>query len=80
MESDDSFFHYGAFRTCPQCGKRFYVSELGAWAYKRYLPGTAASNYGKNQRVWFCSWHCVREFDRETEGKRKHRRTYERTD
>lgn len=76
----DNFFHYGAFRTCPQCGKRFYVAELGDWAYKRYLQGTAESNYGKNQKVWFCSWHCIRAYDRETENKKKRRRTYERKD
>ena len=30
-------FHYGAYRSCPVCGKQFFVSELGGWAYKRYL-------------------------------------------
>ena len=41
----------GYERACPVCHKEF-ICRPEIWAYKR--PG----------RVYMCSWHCLREFDR----------------
>ena len=57
-------FHYGAYRSCPVCGKQFFVSELGGWAYKRYLYKAVKDPGNTNDKAWFCSWSCLREYDR----------------
>lgn len=43
-------------RKCHQCGKRF---ESGTeWAYK------CDKQKGKKGKYYFCSWRCLRQFDR----------------
>lgn len=41
-------------RTCPVCGGSFWVGE--EWAYK--LPG-------RNRYIYFCSWKCLRQAEKE---------------
>ena len=43
-------------RTCGECGKRFTVLYPHMWRYKRKPKGAA---------IYFCSYSCVRKFDRE---------------
>ena len=38
-------------RKCPMCGKEFVTRNALEWAYRR------------NNKV-FCSWHCLREYDK----------------
>lgn len=59
----------GGWRDCPICGKPFFVCDIERWAYKRSVY---MGDGGK--RVHFCSWHCVREFDKEYEAKKKENR------
>ena len=47
-------------KKCPQCGKNFYVNWTDQWVYKRFVD--------KAERC-FCSWKCVREFDKKGEEK-----------
>ena len=44
-------------RTCPVCGKTFYVHATDTWAYKSY-------NKQKKRPAYFCSWHCLRAFQK----------------
>lgn len=51
-------FAYGSEMVCPECKKKFYCYNMGGWAYKRddgYLRKT------------FCSWGCMRKFDKKKE-------------
>ena len=47
-------------RICPQCGKVF-ETFTDEWGYKR-------------DRVCYCSWHCVRAYDRQAKKKRPYAR------
>ena len=42
-------------KRCLVCGKKYFVEILELWAYKR---STAAGT------KYFCSWRCLREYDR----------------
>ena len=48
-------------RKCPQCGKMFFLDDPTQWAYKRLIKG---------HKKFFCSWSCVRAYDRKQEEKR----------
>ena len=52
-------FTYGSELVCPECGRKFYCYNMGEWAYKR-----ETSNH---QRKTFCSWGCMRKFDKRKE-------------
>ena len=43
-------------KKCPVCGKEFHLLYPNAWGYKR--------NTGK-KNLYFCSWHCMREEEKE---------------
>ena len=47
-------------RKCAQCGKTFEIPLLEEWAYSR-----DACNRGADKRKLFCSWHCLRDNQRE---------------
>ena len=58
-------------KKCPQCGKKFY-QQSSSWAYRKYI--------GPAEKV-FCSWKCVREWEKghkETLRERKERMQLER--
>lgn len=47
-----------AYRTCPQCGRLFYVPDQTTWAYK--------SSYKKDGYEvvnCLCRWSCMRKFE-----------------
>lgn len=48
---------------CEVCGKTFYFYE--AWAYQKRF---------KKKNEWFCSWHCLREREKEVEAERANRK------
>lgn len=64
------FFPREGYRTCFVCGKRFYVSDLSAWVFRR-RPKNSGKDYSNK---WFCSWHCLCQFDRELETKKAKKR------
>lgn len=49
-------------RDCPVCGKHFAMSRIDLWAYKRKE---------NHQDSYFCSWRCLRAWDKQKEGKSK---------
>lgn len=57
---------FGVMKKCAQCGKEVNVLDEDAWVYKR--------NAKDGIHRFFCSWHCIREWDAEYEKKRKRRR------
>lgn len=63
---DYSSNRYGIMMVCPECGKDFFCTNPGEWAYKR------ASHKGHGKI--FCSWTCMRKHDRIAEEKAAARR------
>lgn len=47
---------------CRQCGKRFEIPAAEMWVYKRPAKG--------EKYAYFCSWSCLRAWDRAAEEKR----------
>ena len=45
-------------KDCPVCGKHFAMSRIDLWAYKRQ------ENHQDN---YFCSWRCLRAYDKQKE-------------
>lgn len=48
------------YKTCPQCGKLFYVPDPIIWVFK--------SSYRKNGHDitdYLCKWSCFRSFEQE---------------
>ena len=58
-----------AMMVCPECGKEFFCTNQGAWVYKRI-------RYDRNQTVIFCTWGCMRRYEKKAEeflaGKKNH--------
>lgn len=50
----------GAYRTCPVCGKKWYVLEVDSWAYVRWTKKDKSGI-----PTAFCSWSCLRKWDAE---------------
>lgn len=48
-------------RTCPVCGKRFWCDWPNLWAYKR-------------DKLFLCSWSCIREYDNRKEAEMMERK------
>lgn len=65
MTSRDGKYHVsvlgGAYRTCPTCGKIFFVTDCEAWAYRRWVKDS--NNSGR--RINFCKWSCMRKCDQD---------------
>ncbi len=55
---------------CGECGKEFFVPVINEWVYKRkdYMGSE------KEETKFFCSWKCLRSFDREYEEKKRAKR------
>ena len=60
----------GAWKTCPSCGKLFYVTDCERWAYKRNV-----SEKGNGEVKHFCKWSCLLKFDREYEEAKRRKRS-----
>ena len=56
----------GVYKTCPVCGKVFFVQEAEKWAYYRWGYTPTRAKY----KVHICSWHCLRQWDRENQPKK----------
>lgn len=50
----------GAYRTCPVCGKKWYVLEVDSWAYVRWTKKDKSGI-----PTAFCSWGCLRKWDKD---------------
>lgn len=48
-------------RKCKICGKKFFANDEYAYKIKK----------GWKDVKWFCSWSCMRKFEREQEAKKK---------
>lgn len=48
---------------CFRCGKAFYPEKREIWAYQRYAY--KVDRTGSEKRRFFCSWRCLRAYDRE---------------
>ena len=60
----------GAWKACPECGRKFFVNECDSWAYRRYT-----SQKGLGGVKYFCKWSCLVKYDREYEEKKKQQRS-----
>lgn len=52
----------GVYKTCPMCGKRFFVSDTAIWAYKRSIR--------KGERaylIYFDKWSCLSNYEKKYE-------------
>ena len=49
-------------RKCKVCRKEFYAN-IDLWKYQIIR--------GPRDRIWFCSWKCLRQFEKEQEAKKK---------
>ena len=63
----------GDLKTCPQCGKTFNVLYVDEWAYRRDVA-VPTRKTPKPKRLIFCSWGCLRAFDKEREEEKKAKR------
>ena len=50
----------GAYETCPVCGKDKFVPDCETWVYQRWVKEGE-----KSARRYFCSWACMRKYDRQ---------------
>lgn len=66
-----SRYNWGAWHTCPVCGKKKYISHPADWVYKGYVDG----KYHTEKKL-FCSWSCLRKH--EADHPPKKRSAYER--
>lgn len=65
--------HWGiSSRRCPICKKLFFINSYDEWAYARGSIRKDGGGIGKYRKL-FCSWHCLREYDRRVEEKKKGR-------
>lgn len=60
----------GAWKVCPECGRKFFVNECESWAYRRYT-----SQKGLGGIKYFCKWSCLVKYDREYEEAKKKKRS-----
>ena len=49
--------------TCPVCGKVFYPAVKEQWVFRRYIM--YGHRTGTQSEHLFCSWGCMRKYDRE---------------
>ena len=50
----------GSLKTCPVCGREFWVQDATMWAYREYGRNNCKKGY-------ICSWHCQCEHNRQRE-------------
>ena len=56
-------------KNCPVCEKQFTVTETIPWAYRRdYRKGGRGAPHNV---IYFCSWKCLRRFDKEEDLRRE---------
>lgn len=77
---DEPFYASTKFmHTCHVCGKELYAPCTELWAYKR-LKKHHGGDKGRPSYTWFCSWHCLSEYEKtarkKTSGQWATRRMY----
>lgn len=60
----------GSWKTCPECGKLFFVNDAEAWVYKR-----SAVVDGESRVRHFCKWSCMLKFDKRYEEEKQKNRS-----
>ena len=69
--SNNDIFHFtsvgGAWRNCPWCGKLFFAHDIHGWVYKAYVYNKQS---GVTHKKMFCSWGCMRAFEKEKNRKK----------
>lgn len=50
----------GGWNCCPICRKQFRVDQPASWQYVK----NKRRGHNKYTRIYFCSWKCVREFEK----------------
>ena len=50
-------------RICAICKKPIYVPDAEAWVFK--------TGYSESRKTYYCSWHCMREAERQKDGKKR---------
>lgn len=48
-----------AIKTCPVCGKVFYIPQLTIWAYKKNVKRKDTNH----NMLYFCRYNCKRKYD-----------------
>lgn len=56
-----SYLYDNYIYKCKVCGKDIYIPCAENWAYKRKRHKHAER---RTEYYWFCSWHCISEFDK----------------
>ena len=52
-------------KDCPVCGRHFVITGMAEeWVYKKN------KSWKKHVSLYFCSWRCLREYERKHEAKR----------
>lgn len=52
-------------KTCPVCGREFSVDLPAEWAYQKTIARRSRSSVV----LYFCSWGCMRKWEKEKEEK-----------
>ena len=69
----DDIRSFGTMKKCPVCGKEYLVPDVASWAYVMW-----AMKKTGGVKVYFCSWGCLRKWEKEHQPKRK--QTYDSPD
>jgi len=73
MPSVISAREFGEIRNCPVCGKRFNIIYFEEWAYRREFSEKTGKD-ARSHRLLFCSWSCVRKWDKQREEEKQDKR------
>ena len=57
MPRNGEFLIFDSSRICPVCQNEFVTPDPEQWVYKFW------DTSGKKNRVYFCSWHCMRKYE-----------------
>lgn len=59
--------NYGTMKVCPECGRKYFIGDIGAWVYKK----NRTKKNGVTITYYFCRWNCMRKWEREHMPQRK---------
>ena len=57
-------------RTCKTCGKKFIVHDPVGWVYKTSVGVRTHSGSRGAREHFFCSWGCLRKYEKAKEAKK----------
>jgi len=64
---------FGDIKICPVCGKRFNVFCYEDWVYRKDMSEKTGKD-ARSKRLLFCSWGCLRKWEKQREEEMKARR------